>query len=221
MIYRLLLSHGAEFEVLGDSAVAIRYAGADNERERAEGMGIADLSVLPRIGFKGRDTPAWLSTQGLQIPDAPNVARRQSDDGLVLRLSDDEHVILSDLRLASTTVADLERNWQLEPGRMCYHMPRAETHSWFCLSGKHASQMLAKVCGVDLRLNKFADGRIAQTSIARINGVVVRNDLADTPCFHVLTDSTSADFLWPCLMDAMQEFEGAPVGLDCLRSLLA
>ena len=49
--------------------------------------------------------------------------------------------------------------------------------------------------------------------------MIVRNDLGATPAFYVLTDSASADYLWPCLVDAMQEFEGAIVGLAALRAL--
>lgn len=221
MIYRLLLENGAEFETCQDSAVAMRYPGNAAEAEQSQSMGIADLSPLPRIGFKGKDTPLWLKQQGVQLPETPNRARKQSDNCLLLRLSDDEHVLLGDLNLRSTLVATLHQSWQFQPGQMCYLVPRADTHSWFCLSGKHTSDMLAKVCGVDLRLHKFGNGEIAQTSIARINGIVVRNDLGQIPAFYLLADSASADYLWPCLMDAMDEFSGSPIGLATLQSLIA
>ena len=221
MIYRLLLDHGAEFEAYSDSSIAMRYPGNISEAENAKSMGIADLSPLPRIGFKGKDTPVWLKQQGVQIPDSANQARGQSDNGLVLRLSEDEHIVLSDLAIGSEQSEVLHQHWQLEPGHMCYLVPRAETHSWFCISGRCSPEMLAKVCGVDLRLHRFADGQIAQTSVARINGIVVRNDLGEIPAFYVLADSASADFLWPCLIDAMDEFSGSPVGLAALQTLIS
>jgi sarcosine oxidase subunit gamma len=219
MIYRLLAEAGAEFEVLADTAVAMRYADGGDEVALARRMGLADLSPLSRTGFKGRDTPDWLVTQHVAIPDGPGQARRQSDGALVLRLSADEHVIVSDLDARSELPAALDANWQLSAGRMCYQMPRAESYCWFAITGECATEMLAKVCGVDLRVDKFDDGRIAQTSLARINAVIVRNDLGATPAFYVLADSASADYLWPCLVDAMQEFEGGIVGLAALRAL--
>ena len=219
MIYRLLLEHGAEFEPYEDAAIAMRYSGNDAEIDDAKTMGIADLSPLPRVGFKGKDTPGWLTQQGVLIPQLPNQARRQTDNSLVLRLSNDEHVVLGDLTLKSTRTGTLLRQWQLEPGRMCYLVPRNDTNSWFCLSGRHTPEMLAKVCGVDMRLHKFSDGQIAQTSIARINGIVVRNDLGKLPAFYILVDSASADFLWPCLVDAMDEYSGSPVGLTALQTI--
>ena len=97
-------------------------------------------------------------------------------------------------------------------------MPRADSHAWFAVTGRQASEMFAKICGIDLRLHKFPDGGIAQTSIAKINGIILRQDQGPLPLFHLLADSASADYLWDCLMDAMAEFEGAPVGLAALRS---
>jgi sarcosine oxidase, subunit gamma len=220
MIYRILRDAGAEFEVLADTAVAMRYADGGDEVALARRLGLADLSPLSRTGFKGRDTPDWLVTQPVAIPDAANQARRQNDGTLVLRLSTDEHVIVSDLDARSELPATLEANWQFSAERMCYRMPRAESYCWFAITGKCASEMLAKVCGVDLRADKFDDGRIAQTSLARINAVVVRNDLGATPAFYLLADSASADYLWPCLVDAMQEFEGGIVGLAALQALV-
>lgn len=220
MIYRLLVEAGAEFEVLADTAVAMRYADGGDEVASARRMGLADLSPLSRTGFKGRESPDWLVTQQVAIPDEPGQARRQSDGALVLRLSADEHVIVSDLDARSELPATLEASWQLSTGRMCYHMPRAESYCWFAITGECATEMLAKVCGVDLRIDRFDDGRIAQTSLARINAVIVRNDLGPTPVFYVLADSASADYLWPCLVDAMQEFKGGIVGLAALRTLV-
>ena len=34
-----------------------------------------------------------------------------------------------------------------------------------------------------------------------------------------LADSASADYLWDCLQDAMNEFDGGPIGLTALREL--
>lgn len=219
MIYRILHDAGAHFEACaGAAAIAWRFGDGDDEAERVRRMGLADLSPLPRTGFKGKDTPQWLAAQGVVIPDAPNQAHRQDDGAVVLRLSNDEHVILNHLSTESGLPARLDEVWQLDPDRMCYHMPRAETHCWFAISGERASEMLAKVCGVDLRADKFAEGSIAQTSLARINAVIARHDLGTTCAFYVLADSASADYLWPCLIDAMREFGGDPVGLAALRA---
>ena len=50
-----------------------------------------------------------------------------------------------------------------------------------------------------------------------MSGIILRQDLGELPVFHLLADSASADYLWDCLVDAMAEFDGAPVGLAALR----
>ncbi len=101
-----------------------------------------------------------------------------------------------------------------------YPVPRRHTHFWFLATGSHATAMFAKICGVDLRPGKFEVGRIAQTSIARMNTVAVRDDQGDVPAYHLLGDSASGAYLWNCLIDAMSEFDGAPVGLAALQAIV-
>jgi sarcosine oxidase subunit gamma len=100
-----------------------------------------------------------------------------------------------------------------------FPMPRDETHAWLAVTGAHAATMFAKICGVDLRPRAFPQGRVAQTSIARLNGVIVRDDRGGVPLFHLLADCAAAEYLWDCLLDAMAEFDGRPVGLTALRGL--
>ncbi len=76
--------------------------------------------------------------------------------------------------------------------------------------------MMAKVCGVHLRPAAFAPGAIVQSSIARINGIVIHQPLGELPVFHVLADSGSAEYLWGALLDAMHEYGGVAAGIDCL-----
>ena len=92
-------------------------------------------------------------------------------------------------------------------------------NTWFLISGRHSATMFSKMCGVDLRPAKFVMGAVAQTSIARLNGIVIRADLDATLAYYYLTDNASASYVWECLLDAMGEWGGAPVGLDAMRAL--
>src|SRR5262249_60739053 len=99
-------------------------------------------------------------------------------------------------------------------------MPRGESHCCFTLTGEQAPAMLPKLCGVDLRPPKFAPGRIAQTSVAKINAIVIRCPAGEVVAYHLLADSASAEYFWTCLVDAMAEFDGKPIGLAAVRRLL-
>ena len=54
-----------------------------------------------------------------------------------------------------------------------------------------------------------------------MNAIVIRADLGKAPAFHILADGASAEYLWHCILDAMEEFDGAPAGLAALRRLAA
>ncbi len=214
-LYHLQQSEGAQFAKYQDAVVVKQFS--SNDSQQVKSLGVADLSTLPRSGFKGKHTPQWLEQQGVTIPEQPNCATKQNDGALVARLSEQEHLILSDLAMAGSLAQILEQSWSIEPDYMCYSLPRRDSHAWLYLSGEHVRAMLAKVCGIDLSAVEFANGQIAQTSIARINGILIRDDLNDdTAGFHLLCDSSSVIFVWQSLLDAMAEFDGKPVGLAAL-----
>ena len=79
--------------------------------------------------------------------------------------------------------------------------------------------MMAKICGVDLRAHRFANHCIAQTSVARMNVIVIRNDRGSAYTLDLVFDSASVVYLWECLDDAMAEFGGRVVGFDALTVL--
>lgn len=217
--YRRLAAAGARFEALGDAVVAAGFgATAAEEAEAARTLALADLSPLPRTGFKGADAIAWLGRQGLVIGDASNRAYRQSDGTLAARLSPGEALILPPLNGDGSAIGRLAAAWQ-DDGQLCYPVPRRDSHGWLRILGDRAAEMMAKLCAVDLRARSFPDLAVAQTSVARLGAIVIRDDLG--PCFglHLLADSASADYLWRCLADAMGEYGGRPVGLAALTVL--
>ncbi len=224
MIYRQLQAAGAWFEVVNGGAVAVRYGdNADRELQQAREMGIADLSVLPRTGFKGAGTVEWLVGQGLAIGADSNVAYRQAGGELAARLAPGEILLIDSLAATGDLIDRLNAAWTWggeKPRKLIgYPTPRQDSHAWFMVSGNHAPDMFAKMCGVDLRPHKFASGAIAQTSIAKMSGIIIRADLGTTPGYHLLADIASAEYLWDCVLDAMAEFGGRPVGLAALRQL--
>jgi len=130
-------------------------------------------------------------------------------------------LILGDLKAESTLPTKLQDGWSLEYTQRVYSLPRRDSHCWFALTGEHASATLAKLCGVDLRTHKFAECSVAQTSLARVNAIIVRHDLATTACWFVLSDVSSAEYLWDALLDAMVQLKGSAVGMAALQALAA
>jgi sarcosine oxidase subunit gamma len=222
-IYRETQKAGAFPEVINGGAVPMHYGSAESDAVIATRMGIADLSVLPHTGFKGAGTIEWLQGQGLTIGPESNMAYAQKNGELAARLAPSEIFLIDSLAATGALVEKLNGAWAWgaeKPRKLIgYPMPRQDSHAWFMVTGSAAAEMFAKICGVDLRPSKFALGRIAQTSLAKMSGIVIRADLGPVPAYHLLADIASAEYLWGAVLDAMSEFGGRPVGLMALRAL--
>lgn len=230
-IYRLLATSGAEFGEVNGGAVALHFGGSrEAEASAARRLGLADLSVLPHGGFKGKGTVEWLTAQGLTIGADSNVAYKQAGGEWAARLAPTEIFLLDSLAGTGALLQRLNAAWQWAAAAprpaQGYAMPRQDSHGWFMVTGEFVPEMFAKICGVDLRRDRFAEGAIAQTSVAKMSAIIIRADRQAkdgrvTPAFHVLADIASTEYLWTCLMDAAAEFDGKPVGLRALRDLEA
>ena len=79
--------------------------------------------------------------------------------------------------------------------------------------------MLAKLCAIDFRDSNFKMLQVAQTSVARLNAIILREDLGGSHGFHILADRGSAEYLWDCIVDAGGEYAIQVVGLRLLGEL--
>ncbi|HLO77247.1 MAG TPA: hypothetical protein VK196_12405 [Magnetospirillum sp.] len=202
-----LAALGAQPSPAGQALAVLRVPGENT----AAPVVLTDLSPFARTGFKGADTPDWLVRQGLAIPEIPNRAVTQADGSLLARLSAGEFLLLGRPGDQMGLVERLDGAWSWGEGAgLCFPLPRQDSHAWFHLRGAAVPEMLAKLCGVDLRRHVFADGAVAQTSVARLNAIVIRQG----DDFHLLADSASAEYLWDCVVDAMAEFGGSIAGAN-------
>ncbi|MBX9710179.1 MAG: hypothetical protein K2X60_04025 [Xanthobacteraceae bacterium] len=179
---------------------------------------ISDLSELPRLGFKGRGTLGAMQARRLQIENTPNRAFRQSDGSLCLVLAASEVFLLSAFEGDKGRFSELENGWRIEDGERTYPMPRRHSHAWFALDGEAAPELFSKICAVDLRPRIFGDLAIAQTSVTRLNAIVLRADVAARRIYHLLADSAASAYMLACLKDAAEEFGGKIVGAPAFTS---
>jgi sarcosine oxidase, subunit gamma len=219
-VWRELVAAGARFAEVNGAAAAMDFGDLEAEARRARRLGLADLSPLPRSGYKGRGALDWLRGQGVAVPEENNRAALQADGSLGCRLAPSELLLLGALDGAPGLAAELDAAWPgPEAGTGAYRVPRPDTNLWFALTGSDAGVMFSKLCGVDLRPTHFANLQIAQTQVARLSGIVVRADLGAVPAYHLLADSASAGYVLTVLKDAMMEFDGGLVGLAALHHL--
>ncbi|WP_210639251.1 sarcosine oxidase [Pseudomonas sp. Tri1] len=168
---------------------------------------LADLTDLPRVGFRGAHSAAYLQGRHFILPQAPNRAEVQTDGSQVARLSQTEYLLLGSLEDQGQRIADEEARWELDH-QANYLLPRQDSHACFQLTGEHLSEVMAKLCGVDLSPQAFSPGAVAQTSAARINVIVINSSTAQQASLHILCDRASKAYFREALLDAMEEFSG-------------
>lgn len=170
-----------------------------------QSIALLDLTDRPRVGFRGTQSAEYLQARGFSLPDVPNRALTQMDGSHIARLSQTEYLILGSHADQGERVADEEARWEMDH-RANYLLPRQDSHAWLQLSGLALSQVMSKLCGVDLREQAFPSGAVAQTSVARINVIVINLGGADAPTFQILFDRASLEYFTGAVIDAMGEF---------------
>jgi len=181
-------------------------ATADKLNEPDKPLGLLDCSTRSRCGFRGANAAAHLLAVGLPVPEKPNQATSSNTGELVVRLSQHEFWVLSNLATADQGFILLDE--QALPASHCYPLYCQNSHAWFAIIGKPLAKLLAKVCGVDLRNETFPVGAVVQTSVVRLNAMVIHHEINSQSVFFVLSDSAAAEYLWDALLDTMQEFGG-------------
>ncbi len=195
----------------------------NNKTNNAQNLALCDLSYLQRIGFKGAGACDWLKTQNIKIPKDINTALTTADDCIVARLGNNDILILDSIKNQSNVPKTLEQSWQQDYSQSNkphgFIVPRQDSHACFSISGVCVAEMFSKLCAIDLRMTKFENNMIVQTSMARLGAIIIRHDLNTLTNYLVLVESASVEYLWDCIIDAMQEFDGQIIGTSALLKL--
>lgn len=204
----------ASYQTFGLGKQFLKDIDIDAEKQIQQ-CAIIDLTNLSRVGFRGQDAADYLTNYGFQLPEQPNQALLQEDGCWVARLSFTEYCVLGSLHDFGERVSQLEQGWTMEE-RANYLLPRQDSHAWIQLTGQHVALIMAKLCGVDLQQQAFTVGKVVQTSVARINAIVINVSDAQTQKFNLLCDRAAALYLWDVLIDAIDEFDGQVAGIEAI-----
>ena len=209
-IYRKFRESDFVFGSSNGYEVPLSAIGQRLQKKRTSGLALCDLSAMGRVGFKSAAVDSWCEANcGITAPPI-NQGALTDKELLIIRLSGTEVLMMED-RAAR---GDFELMLQSVPA--AYVLPRQDSHHCYMLLGQHCASLFSKLCAVDLRFHKFQSLQVAQTVMARAGVIIIRRDIEQTPAFYLLTDSSLAEYMWDCILDAMQEFEGEVIGIGDL-----
>lgn len=144
------------------------------------------------LHIRGKAAAQILNADSLAIGSTVEIT-----DGLLVRLRRDEFVLLSaDVRAANEHVTR-------QIGEL--HVTVTDiTHGRgsITLGGHRALDVLAKVCALDFADSKFPNHHAAQTSLAKVRTLIIRDDMRETPAYHIIVDRSLVAYVWDVVADA-------------------
>ena len=164
-------------------------------------ISIQDKTHKRRSGVRGVGANRWLKQQNLVTPDTPNQIVLTDNKTWVMSLSSREYWVLEPHEDANSF--PMGRDFS-EDG--VYPLFCQSSHRWFVVAGEAKAQMMAKLCGVDLRSENFELGAVAQTQLALVNCIIARHTMDKEDVFSVFIDQSFAEYTLEVLLDAREEF---------------
>ena len=185
--------------------VALHFGQPDAEAAAVKTLALCDMSGLPKLGLKGTSAADWLAGQSVDVPETVYDTRRLPDDGVCVRLPDDELMLESGI--TARTVPALSGAFvSAEPGVVRVERQEAT----FLLTGARAIEVLAQTCGVDFR--DVPDDRAILTRVAMVSCTILPESTGDVKRYRLWLEYGYAVGLWDILATIARELGGSVVG---------
>lgn len=204
-IYESLESLRPRWGDLAGMAVALDFGDPALEQSRAETLALADLSALPRLTVKGPRAAAFLTAQGLAVPETVYAVQPLPDGGLLIRTGGAEFFLEDGFR-GSTVAATAQALGR--GGSGVYPVLRQDAS--FALCGRLALEVLAQTCA--LNFQEIGEA-FALTRIAGVSTGVYPRLLNGWPVYQLWTDGSYGPYLWEQLLTIARELDGGVIGI--------
>jgi heterotetrameric sarcosine oxidase gamma subunit len=172
---------------------------------------LSDLT--PRLGvlhLRGPQAEAAIGQFGAGKPDESPLAigdARPMDGSVLCRLATDEYLLL--VESPKQWEEAYERLEEAAAGQGVMVSELTHGYGKLQLSGRRATALLPRICGLDFSERGFPDGRVAQTSLAKVHATLVRMDgQGEAPNYYLLVDRSLSAYVWEVIVAVMQAFRG-------------
>ncbi len=85
------------------------------------------------------------------------------------------------------------------------------------LAGPRSRDVLNKLTSLDLSETARGNLTCAQTTVAHVHAMVLRQDLAGIPAYHLLVSREYGESVWESVLHAGHEFQITPFGVETQR----
>ena len=222
---------------MGEWKRPLYYGTPDSKRESVEQeywavrqrVGLIDLSTLGKLDVVGRDAGKLLDKVYTNRFSDLRVGRARYgvicdeagiilDDGTVSRLADDHYFI-------TTTTGNIEfvqewLEWWLAGSGMCVHITNVTGGMGAVnVAGPKARETLAKLTERDLGNKRFGYMRCRQAEVAGVPSLMLRIGFVGETGWEIHFPAEYGEHVWDAIMEAGEEFDIRPFGVETQRVL--
>ena len=194
-----------------------------------EHVGIIDVSTLGKIDVQGRDAPGLLDKVYTHIFSSLPVGRIRYgllcsdngtiiDDGTITRMAEDHYFI-------TTTTGNVDlieewlKWWSAGTG-WCVHINNVTSaYAAINVAGPKARDTLNKLTSIDLSSGAFRYMRSAAGEVAGVPCRLLRIGFVGETGWEIHFPAEFGEYMWDTLLEAGQEFDIAPFGVEAQRVL--
>ncbi len=194
-----------------------------------QGVGIIDVSTLGKLDVQGSDAPALLDKvythhfsdlrpgrirYGMLCADNGTIM----DDGTVTRISEDHYFVTTST--ANVEIIEEWFKWWLAGTGQCAHVTNVTgALAAINVAGPRARETLSKLTDVDLEPKAFRYMRSKRGDAAGVPTIFLRIGFVGETGWELHFPAEYADYMWDALMDAGEEYDIGPFGVEAQRIL--
>jgi glycine cleavage system aminomethyltransferase T len=181
-------------------------APADEVKRTRESVGLADVSWMAKFNLQG---------SGLKNP--PDLGPEASWWLLARR----QYLVTCDPPAAEGVLQRLQPfpNADASSPAPVYITDVTSVYAQLLLAGPRSRDVLSMLTSLNLSESARGNLTCAQANVAHVHAIVLRQDLAAMPAFHLLVAREYGESVWESVLHAGHEFHIAPFGLEAQHLL--
>ena len=202
-------------------------------RNTRENLGLLDASTLGKLIVKGPDAGKFLDMMYTNLMSTLPIGKCRyglmcsengflSDDGVVVRMSDDTWLCHTTTGGADSIHAHMEDWLQCEWWDWKVYVANVtEQYAQIAVVGPNARKLLRKLGGMDVSAEALPFMQWAEGKIGDFDARVFRISFSGELSYEIAVPAGQGRAFWDALMDAGQEFGIMPYGTETLHILRA
>ena len=235
-------AHGADFEPVGLWRRPYCFPKGGETQSQAVnreitvvrgGVGMLDASTLGKLIVKGPDAGRFLDMLYTNVMSSLPIGKCRyglmcnengflSDDGVVVRLSDDTWLCHTTTGGAERIHAHMEDWLQCEWGDwQVYTANVTEQYAQIAVAGPKARQLLEKLGGMDVSKDHLAFMTFADGTLGNLPVRIYRISFSGELSYEIAVPASLGLALWEMLMEAGREIGVTPYGTEAMHVMRA